>query len=502
MKKGAREQAQHFAAVDLGSNSFHLVIVRVLKGDLQTLFRHKERVRLASGLNSDNTLSGEAIARGVEVLKLFAEQLAPLTDCHVMAVATHTLREAINRREFLSAASRVFPYPIEIISGQEEARLIYNGVAHDEQLDGNTLVIDIGGGSSEIAIGSGTDVLIARSHQMGCVSFTHQFFNDGINPKGYSDAKLLARQRLERFEQIFCRMGWQHVRITSGTAQAIVMAANALDDQFTELKLAHILAIKHHLFEQPNHAIFTELTPERVGVLAAGLAIMEAIYEALSISGAVFSASALREGLLYEALETNDQLTIRGNSCQSLMQRYHVDNDQAQRVSQTVMSLWEAAQAPWQLPANSVKFLNFAALLHEVGLNINASGLHKHSAYIVANSNLPGFSFEQQQLVATLIRQHRKRLRPDLLPDLQWVNAVSQQKLIMLLRLAVIWHLNRHPSPPPLPAITWYEEGMRISIDQNLQENYPLLIADLKREEAFWEAQPEWLECRLQLTQA
>lgn len=497
MKKAVQDQAQHFAAIDLGSNSFHLVIVRVLKGDLQTLFRHKERVRLASGLSQDNLLSPEAIERGVEVLKLFAEQLAPIKDCHVMAVATHTLREATNRRDFLAAASAVFPYPIEIISGQEEARLIYNGVAHDEQLDGNTLVIDIGGGSSEIAIGQGTDVLIARSHQMGCVSFTDLFFGQGIHPQGYQSAKLLARQRLERFEQMFCRIGWQHVRITSGTAQAIVMAASTLDDEFSQLTLTHLLAVKHHLFEQPEHPIFAELTPERVGVLAAGLAIMEAIFEALSISGAVFSTSALREGILYEALETDDQLTIRGNSCHSLMQRYHVDSDHALRVSQTVTTLWQLAQSPWHLPSKSLKFLNFAALLHEVGLNINASGLHKHSAYIVANSNLPGFSYEQQQLVASLIRQHRKRLRPDLLPDLQWVNDTTQKRLVMLLRLAVIWHINRHPLPPPIPLIHWHDMSIDLLLEDTFREDHPLLVADLLREQALCADNAEWPQLNL-----
>jgi len=485
-------QPEYFAAIDLGSNSFHLVIVRALKGDLQTLFRHKERVRLASGLNDDNRLSQEAIKRGVEVLNVFAEQIKSLPNCRVMAVATHTLRVAINRREFLSAASTVFPYPIDIISGQEEARLIYHGVAHDEQLEGNTLVIDIGGGSSEIVVGTGTNVLLARSHQMGCVSFTHQFFSNGISSSQYAIAKLEARQRLERFEAIFKHIGWQHVRITSGTAQAIVSAAQALDESFQSLTLDHICSIKAQLFNNPDHAIFNELTPERLGVLAAGLAIMEAIYEALAITDSSFSTSALREGLLHEALEVDENLSVRGNSCHSLMQRYHVDEQQAQRVATTASEFWHAARDTWQLPNDSLKFLQFAAQLHEIGLNINASGLHKHSAYIVTHSNLPGFSFEQQQLVASLIRQHRKRIRPDLLSELQWVDINTQQKLIMILRLAVIWHLNRNPSPPPLPALEFNESGVQVRLQRKVFEPYPLLVADLTREVALCEASPEW----------
>jgi exopolyphosphatase/guanosine-5'-triphosphate,3'-diphosphate pyrophosphatase len=493
------EQPQYYAAIDLGSNSFHLVIVRDLQGDLQTLFKYKERVRLASGLDNKNVLDQEAIERGVEVLRLFAEQLKPFPDCHVFAVATHTLRQAVNRRHFLEAASQVFPYPIDIISGQEEARLIYQGVAHDEQLDGNTLVIDIGGGSTEIVIGKGTDIQIARSHQMGCVSFTQQFFQDSPNKADYKRAKLAARQRLERFEEIFRRIGWKHVRLSSGTAQAITSAATYLDENFNGLTRDHISLIRKTLFSDPEHPIFTEVTAERVGVLAGGLAILEAIFDALNIESAGFSSSALREGILYEALETDEQLSIRDRSCQSLMQRYHVDQAQAELVNQTTTVLWSSARASWSLPPKTLKFLSYAAQLHEVGLNINAAGLHKHSAYIVANSTLPGFSFEQQQLVAGLIRQHRKRLRDDLLVDLQLADESLQKRLIFILRLAVIWHLNRHPNPPPWVDIQWLDNGANIVMNEAFAEEYPLLVADLSREAALLEESPEWPSMKVEV---
>lgn len=492
MTNSAPEQPRHFAAIDLGSNSFHLVIVRALKGDLQTLFKHKERVRLASGLNKQNVLSREAIQRGVDVLQLFAEQLQPLEDCHVMAVATHTLREAENRDEFLEAAQEVFPYPIDIISGQEEARLIYNGVAHDEQLDGNTLVIDIGGGSTEVVIGNGTQVQIARSHQMGCVSFTHRYFKKSTDAEHYHRAKLAARQRFERFEEMFRRVGWQNVRITSGTAQAIVSAAAGLDKDFTSLELKHIHQVRNLLFKNPQHSIFKDLTEERVSVLAAGLAIMETIYDALHIQNSVFSSSALREGILYEALETDEALTIRGNTCDSLMRRYHVDMEHAERVAHSAAQLWQATCAEWKLPTTSLKFLTFAAKLHEVGLNISSSGMHKHSAYIVENSNMPGFSFEQQLFVASLIRLHRKKINPNVLPEIRMVSQGALKRLIVLLRIAIIWHLNRHPSPPPLPQVAVQKNTLTLTVSGNFSEDYPLLLADLQREVAWCDDTPSW----------
>ena len=492
LSRSDNDQPQYYAAIDLGSNSFHLVIVRDLQGDLQTLFKYKERVRLASGLDKNNVLDQDAIARGVEVLRLFAEQLKPFPSCHVFAVATHTLRQALNRRQFLEAASRVFPYPIDIISGQEEARLIYQGVAHDEQLDGKTLVIDIGGGSTEIVIGQGPDIQIARSHQMGCVSFTQQFFQDSTNKTQYALAKLAARQRLERFEEVFRRIGWKHVRLSSGTGQAVISAATYLDEHFDGLTLAHIKQIKTILFDEPDHPIFSEVTAERVGVLAGGLAILEAIFDALNIASAGFSGSALREGILYEAIEADDQLSIRDRSCQSLMQRYHVDPAQAALVHQSATALWHDACEAWGLPAKTLKFLSYAAQLHEVGLNINAAGLHKHSAYIVANSTLPGFSFEQQQLVASLIRQHRKRLREDLLVDLQLADESIQKRLIVILRLAIIWHLNRHPNPPPWVDIQWLDNGANILLTEAFAEEYPLLVADLQREASLLNGAIDW----------
>ncbi len=473
---------KHYAAVDLGSNSFHMVVVRDMHGDLQTIFKHKERVRLASGLNSDDYLDEDAIERGVAVLKIFAEQLAPLDNIDVKVIGTHTLRQAINRGQFLRAAAEVFPYPIEVISGQEEARLIYLGVAHTEQLPGNTLVIDIGGGSTEIAIGQGMDILFAKSHQMGCVSYTQKFFQKGITPKAFKKAKLAASQRLERFEELFRRIGWDQVRISSGTAQAVSIIAQNLDEAFHGVTPKHIASVKQILLSDEGSEFFKSVSDERQGVLAAGVAILEAIFEALHIDHAEFSTGALREGVFFEMTTQDGGNSTRLNSTISLMQRYHVDESHAERVRDTALKLWDMFLPRWNLPPETRKFLGYAAVLHEIGLDINSSGMQKHSAYIMENSTLPGFSFEQQMLVAAIIRQHRKRIRMENIPDIKIANSKTIFRLIMLLRLAVIWHINRHPQQDLLIDIDVSSKNITINLPASAIDTHPLLVADIESE--------------------
>jgi len=473
---------RHFAAVDLGSNSFHMVVVRELHGDLQTLFKHKERVRLASGLNSDDYLDEDAIERGVAVLKIFAEQLLPLDNIDVKVIGTHTLRQAKNRGQFLRAAAEVFPFPIEVISGQEEARLIYLGVAQTEQLTGNTLVIDIGGGSTEIAIGNGMDIQFAKSHQMGCVSFTQRFFEKGITKKSFKKAKLAARQRLERFEELFRRIGWDHVRISSGTAQAVATIAQNLDGEFEGVTPAHIQKVKDILLSDEGSDFFKSVSDERQGVLAAGVAILEAIFDALNIKEAEFSSGALREGVFFEMTTQDGGNNTRQNATLSLMQRYHVDEQHAERVRDTALYLWDTLAPRWKLPVFTRKFLGYAGLLHEIGLDINSSGMQKHSAYIMENSTLPGFSFEQQMLVAAIIRQHRKRIKLELIPDIKLADSKTIFSLIMLLRLAIILHLNRHPSQDLPLHLEIDAQNITLYLPASAIETHPLIVADIESE--------------------
>ena len=475
---------RHVAAIDLGSNSFHMLVVRILHDDVQPLFKYKERVRLAEGLDENNHLSSEAIERGVNVLKTFAEQLAPFGECEVRVVATHTLRVATNRAQFLSEASKVFPYPVEVVSGQEEARLVYLGVAETEHLVGSTLVIDIGGGSTEVAIGNEGELQLGRSHAMGCVSYTQRFFASGVDKKSYRKAKIAAQQRIERFVEQFRNLGWRHARVTSGTAQALIAAADNLklgtQGTLTPAALSELRSIVVH--GEMDSKIFKGISPERLSVLAGGLAIMDALFEILGIEEASFSSGALREGVLIECRKVESNLDTRSRAIQSLIARYHVDHDQALRVEESALSLWDSVSASWGLRPFTRRYLGYAALTHEIGLNISSSGLQKHSAYILENSTLPGFSVEQQLLVTSIVRFHRKRLRPEQFPELAIVSIEELLALILILRLSVVWHVNRHPEGPSLPGIQVVEAGYLLQLPEQFPEQYPLLTADLERE--------------------
>jgi len=479
----ADSDIRHVAAIDLGSNSFHMLVVRIVHDDIQPLFKYKERVRLAEGLSEKNVLSDEAIQRGVAVLAKFADQLAPFDQCEVRAIATHTIRTARNRHQFLKAAAEVLPHNIEVVSGDEEARLVYLGVDATEQLQGNTLVIDIGGGSTEVVIGCEGEIKTGRSHAKGCVTYTDRYFKDGIDKRAYKRAKIAALQQIERFQSRFIQTGWNQVRATSGTAQALAMASTNLgfaEGVFTAKSIKEVRDLL--LAGNWDHKAFKGISEQRMGVLIAGVAIMDAVFDSLSIEEAHFSSGALREGVLSEFGQHNDDLDTRTRSIQSLMSRYHIDNDQAQRVAKTASHFWNQLATPWGLPKFTKRYLKFAACTHEVGLNISASGLHKHSAYVVENSSLPGFSVEQQLLVATLVRLHRKRLKTELIPDLGIADEETILALVLILRLAALWHLNRHPESLPLPTLTTTKAGYSIELPKSYQEDNSLLVADLERE--------------------
>lgn len=215
------EQPQEFAAIDLGSNSFHMVVARVVNGALQVLSRLKQRVHLADGLDSQNRLSEESIQRGLSCLALFAERLQGFPATNVSIVGTHALRQAVNAQDFLRRAARIIPYPIEIISGHEEARLIFMGVEHTQPEKGRKLVIDIGGGSTELVIGEDFEPILVESRRMGCVSFAQQFFPNGeISEANFRRARLAAAQKLETLAWEYRIYGWDYALGASGTIKA------------------------------------------------------------------------------------------------------------------------------------------------------------------------------------------------------------------------------------------------------------------------------------------
>ncbi|MEM0909875.1 MAG: exopolyphosphatase [Pseudomonadota bacterium] len=496
------QQYEHFAALDIGSNSFHLVVTRMVEGALQIVHKVKHKVRLAEGLDANNRLSKEYIDKGVETLSTMTPVLQGLPHRKVRVVATYTLRRARNAREFLRAARSVFPYPIEVISGAEEARLIYvgifNGISHTRE----RLIFDIGGGSTEFAVGRDADPAVCKSVNMGCVSYQKRFFADGnISYKACESAINEARRQLELAGRRINDAHWQHVYASSGTAKAIAKVVHATDasEPVSPVSKHELQLLLTQCVEKGSADAldFVGLTDERKPVFAAGVCIMMAVFQSLSIDQFTYSPYALREGVLAELMPAKANQNVCLHTAQSMVKRYHVDTQYAHQVLQSCMHIYNAVKQVWQIEQADLRFvLGWASLLHEVGLHINAKGLQKHSAYILQHTDMPGFNQEQQLAIATLVRFHRKRIRREEFPEFVNYALPDIEKLIAILRLALVLNINRKASA----VITHFgiESNQQITVHIDKQEfaTHPLLDVDLEIEQANLKALDIELEIR------
>jgi exopolyphosphatase/guanosine-5'-triphosphate,3'-diphosphate pyrophosphatase len=474
------------AAVDLGSNSFHMVIARVIDGSLQILHREKQKVQLAEGLNDELVLSEEAIERGLQVLAQFADTLQPFAPNAVRVIATYTLRRARNSATFLRRAKVVFPFPIEVISGQEEARFIYQGVAHFEHFSNKRLVIDIGGGSTEFAIGEGLQPLRLSSRNMGCVSYGQSYFNQGkISPRRFERAILQAEQELEPIVSSFRTAGWQQAVGTSGTVKTIKDVITGLGWNSTSLRLNDLNALKRHVLQYDNASELelTGLTDDRKLLLCPGLAILIGAFSMLQIDEMVYVDAALREGVLYEMSDRLQHHDIREHTISSMMRRYTVDDAQTQRVQHTAHALFNQVQTAWQLNDDDGLLLSFACRVYEIGLHINSSGIQKHSAYILQNANLPGFNQEQQLLLACLVRFHRRKIRADELPIFSLYQLPQVINLLVLLRLAVLLNQKRRDDFIPEFTVSGSAQQLQLVLPPEWLAQQSVLSADLQLEQ-------------------
>ncbi|EXU74840.1 exopolyphosphatase [Erwinia mallotivora] len=489
---------QEFAAIDLGSNSFHMVIARVVDGAMQVLGRLKQRVHLADGLDYNNILSEEAIQRGLACLALFAERLQGFSPANVTIVGTHTLRQAINAEEFLQRAAEVIPYPIEVISGHEEARLIFMGVEHTQPEKGRKLVIDIGGGSTEMVIGEDFEPRLVESRRMGCVSFANLYFPGGvISKENFRRARLAARQKLETLAWQYRLMGWQYALGASGTIKAaceVLLAMGEKEKLITPERLDKLYdeAIKHKSFDALS---LPGLSDERKAVFIPGLAILCGVFDALAIRELRLSDGALREGVLYEMEGRFRHQDIRSRTAQSLANHYAIDSDQARRVLETTELLYAQwrEQNPKQANPQLSALLKWAAMLHEVGLTINHSGLQRHSSYILQNTNLPGFNQDQQTLLATLVRYHRKAIKVDDMPRLTLFKKKQFLPLVFLLRLGALLNNQRQATTTPSSLQLETDDGhwtLTFTRDYFSQNN--LVQLDLEREQSYWKEVTGW----------
>lgn len=473
------------AVLDIGSNSFHLVVARVISNSVQILHKTKIKVRLADGLSKDNYLSQDAINRGLEALNVIQHSLAGFEPEKVRIVATYTLRKAKNALDFIKAAKKILPYPIEIIAGKEEARLIYNGVAHTETLDGKTLVVDIGGGSTEFSIGEQFEPILLRSIDIGCVSFKQLFFNnDKIKRKMVDKAIAYAQQQVSLIAQQYITQNWNNCIGTSGTIESIVTIMNkgSTEGVLTLLQLEQLMESLIEA-EDINLLDFGDINEDRKLLVPSGLAILIAIFKEFKIEQMSFASAALREGVIYEMEDSLTHTNVQERSVQSLASRYDIDKNQANLVLNTCFKLYKSVKKTWQFKSTGLKqLLGWSALLHEVGLHISSSGVQKHSYYILTHSDMPGFNAEQQQLLSILTRFHRKRINLDEIPIFSQFNAKEVLYTIILLRLSVLLNIKRQQDFLPEFTVEVIGDEITLTFPKNWLVQRPIIDVNLKLE--------------------
>lgn len=487
--------ASKVAALDIGSNSFHLVVARIVADSVQILHRVKQKVRLADGLDEHFVLSEEAMQRGLDTLRIVAESFKGFEPDSVRIVATYTLRKAVNADEFIKAALEIMPYPIEVISGPEEARLIYSGVAHTNHDNGKRLVIDIGGGSTEFIIGEGLTPLLCRSLQMGCVSYTKRFFASGeLKAKAFEKAITAVEQEMEPIEERYRRLGWQRCIGTSGTIKTLYNLAQQWQKEpghEVPITLKSLKLMMKQFIEAGHIDNLTQpaISEDRRAVVAAGLCVLIGAFKALKIESLEYSPAALREGVLYQMEDELHNNDIRGRTAGSLATRYDIDTSQANLVLDTTKRLFNSCAKEWKLRHSDYRaILGWAALLHEVGLQINTRGVQRHSAYILQNVDMPGFNQSQQELLSTLVRFHRKKIRINEIPVFPQYAKSDLWRLIALLRLGVLLNIKRQESFLPEFKIQVEKNGLSLTFPEGWLESKPIMTADLEREIHYWQA--------------
>jgi exopolyphosphatase/guanosine-5'-triphosphate,3'-diphosphate pyrophosphatase len=476
------------AAVDLGSNSFRLQVARVIDDQIYPLDGVKDTVRLAAGLGHGKLLDGASQLRGLEALSRFNERLRGFAPDQVRAVATNTLRVAKNAPQFLLQAEAALGFPIEVIAGREEARLIYVGVAHTlPDPASQQLVVDIGGGSTEFIIGRSFEPMALESLYMGCVAFSLRYFPDGrMDKKSLREAELAARRELETIEHDYRSLGWDEAVGSSGTARALldIMELNGwCQGAITREGMDKLRSLLLRVGDV-NRLSVAGLRADRLPVLAGGFAIMSAIFDAFHLERMSFSEGALRLGVLYDMLGRYHHRDRRDATVLQFVRRYQVDQRQADRVHATALKLYRQLEPGAGDDHPDLHLLSWAARLHELGISVAHAGYHKHSAYIVGNADMPGFSRMDQARLARLVLAHRGKLEK--------VNSAAVDlrdwPLILCLRLAVLLHRSRDDYDELPLRLDRSSAGYLMSARAEWLSASPLTAASLHDEQRLWAA--------------
>ena len=477
------------AAVDLGSNSFHMIVVKVTDNDFQVVDKLREMVRLGAGLDKHKNLTAEAEERALACLERFGQRVRSLPHGAVRAVGTNTLRQVKDSKRFLRLAEQALGHPIEIIAGREEARLVYLGVAHGLAAgEERRLVVDIGGGSTELIVGDGFKPRHMESIHMGCVSMTQKRFEDGIiSESAMQAAELAGAIEMRPVKNEYRNAGWQTAMGSSGTIRAIgkVIKEAGWSDNADVITAEALQKLRDSLVETGSieQINLPGLSTERRPVFPGGVAVLRSVFKALNIEQMQVSDKALREGLIYEMLGRIHHEDVRESTIRTLCKRYDVDMEHARRVETTARVLFTQVSGDWGLTGREYsEMLGWAARVHELGLTISHVQYEKHGAYILANSDLPGFTRQEQSVLATIIRNHRRKISLDSIQQLPDAIMHCVLQLCVILRLAVLLHRSRSTTLHVDARLKASGNNLELQFPEGWLETHPLPRQELKQE--------------------
>lgn len=477
------------AAIDLGSNSFHMIVARMDgQGGFTMLDQMKEMVRLRGGLSKAGHLSKEKQLEALDCLRRFGDRIKHFPSENVRIAGTNTLRSMKDSQAFFEQANEALGHEIEIISGHEEARIVYLGVSHTLSNDfGKQLVIDIGGGSTEFIIGKKFEPIDLESLNIGSVTATQRFFaNNKLKESNWKKANTALRLEIMPIESAFCTGQWKRAIGSSGTIKATRKIIQELQLEKFGISLYALHQIRDRLIAAKtiDNINLPGLVPERIPVYAGGLAVLIAVFEGLKIKSMTVSDGALREGLLYDLMGRIQHEDVRGRSVEELLQRFSLDIDQSQRVKQTALHLFTQVRKDWDLPKKSKKLLAWAADLHEIGMSVSHNKYHLHGAYILDYVDMAGFSRREQHWLSVMVKTHRRKLNYDVFDGLPSAEKQTVKRLSILLRLSVLLHRLRLEQEVLIKASasTAY---LKLVCDKAALEKRKLLLADLEREKGW-----------------
>ena len=471
----------YFAAIDLGSNSFHMLIVRVSDTKIEIVDREKDMVQIALGIEPDSRLNQAAMDRAISSLHRFSERLRDIPQAQIRAVGTKTLRSIKNAKSFIKQAEAALGTSIQIVSGYEEARLVYAGLSNtviDEK--DNRLVIDIGGGSTEFVIGKSFEPLLLESLPLGCVTFSKNYMQtQGPTRQAMRKAYINACNELEEIRKQYISHSWVRAYGTSGTMKAIANLTSETD--------GGAIITKKNLFELAEYCIENRGIPDssiaspRREVLPAGIAILQAIFDELNLEVIHVADATLKEGLIYDNIGRFSDHDIRFYTVEKLQDQYDIDRKQADRVSDLALTFWKKIEGPKLAGVSRTKILDWAAQLHEIGLNISHSSYHRHGYYILRYSDLGGFGRTEQYILANLVRFHRRKLSFSGFIEIGDEILEAFIPLLICLRLSISLN-RRRENLTDIPTLKRNSNNYTLKFKEGYLDANPLTYSGLEKE--------------------